>query len=82
MKVEELMDMCRYQVEKKGLSLKVLAGQVGVSKSALGHWLTGKRTPSLENMLLLLDVLGVELRVYERRESVNRGSSMMPSWMN
>ena len=61
MKLDELLQKCRVQAQVKGYSQAYLSQELGVSRSALGHWMTGKRLPSLENLFALVNVLELEL---------------------
>lgn len=45
---------------KQGLSLQDVADRLGVTKSAVYYWETGKRTIYADNMLNYCNVLGVD----------------------
>ena len=54
-------DQIREAREKLGISQETLAEQVGVSRQAVSKWEMGTASPSLENVQLLSQVLGVDL---------------------
>lgn len=45
---------------EKGLSQQALADMVGASKSLICCYETGKRTPSLENVIAFIQIFGVD----------------------
>ena len=55
-----LADMIREARTNKGLSQYALADQIGVRNTAVSVWETGKVNPSPENMVALIDVLGLD----------------------
>ena len=83
MKLDELLQKCRVQAQVKGFSQAYLSQKLGVSRSALGHWMTGKRLPSLENLFALVNVLELELTLQPppTKESHNK-SPTNPSRVN
>lgn len=54
-------DQIREARERLGISQETLAEQVGVSRQAVSKWEMGTASPSLENLQLLSQVLGVDL---------------------
>ena len=54
-------DQIREARERLGMSQETLAEQVGVSRQAVSKWEMGTASPSLENVQLLSQVLGVDL---------------------
>ena len=46
--------------KEKGLSQQMLADMVGVSKSLICCYESGKRTPSLENVIAFIQIFGVD----------------------
>ena len=46
--------------EKVGLTLEGVAKKVGVSRSAVGHWETGEKTPSYKNIEKLIELFGAQ----------------------
>ena len=45
--------------EDKGLTLKELGNQVGISDVALGRWERATRIPSIESLMILVKFFGV-----------------------
>ena len=52
--------MIREAREERGLSQYALADLVGVRNTAVSTWELGKVNPSPENMVTLIDVLGLD----------------------
>ena len=52
--------MIREAREKRGLSQYALAELVGVRNTAVSTWELGKVNPSPENMVTIIDVLGLD----------------------
>lgn len=50
----------------RGLSIKDLADQTGVTPAAVSRWESGKRVPTVENYNKLITALGAELTVVEK----------------
>lgn len=50
----------------RGLSIKDLADQAGVTPAAVSRWESGKRVPTVENYNKLITALGAELTVVEK----------------
>jgi len=47
--------------DRAGVTNRYLAGKLGVNESALSLWFSGKRTPLVDNLKQLADLLGVEM---------------------
>lgn len=47
--------------EAKGWNQTDFAARMGVKPSAVGHWESGRRTPSWENAMQIADTLNVSL---------------------
>ena len=47
--------------KRKKLTQKELAEQIGISQKSYSHWETGKKEPSLENLIKLADLLEVSI---------------------
>lgn len=58
------MDFCKVFDElmtSRGLSNYQLSKDTGISDSLIGYWRTGKRKPSLENLVLLTDYFKISI---------------------
>ena len=53
--------MLREIREKKGISQRKVADQIGVSPSAVAQWELGLNNPSMTNVIALADLLGCSL---------------------
>ena len=53
--------MLREIREKKGISQRKVADQIGVSPSAVAQWELGLNNPSMTNVIALADLLGCTL---------------------
>lgn len=51
---------------ERGLSIRDLANQAGVTPAAVSRWESGKRVPTVENYNKLITALGAELTVVEK----------------
>lgn len=61
----------KYYRLKQKLTQKELAKQLFVSEKTIGHWETGKRTPSIDNIQVLSKILGVTIEnMLEERENI------------
>ncbi|MDH0357071.1 MULTISPECIES: LexA family transcriptional regulator [Morganella] len=52
-------DLAKSLMRDKGLTYEDLAEHFSVSKGAVGHWMTGKREPSLQDIAGILAYVGV-----------------------
>ena len=57
---EEVMTVIKDAVQKEG-NAKTLADHVGLNAPTLTRWLSGVRDPTLKNLGLVMDYLGVTL---------------------
>lgn len=57
---EEVMTVIKDAVQKEG-NAKALASHVGLNAPTLTRWLSGVRDPTLKNLGLVMDYLGVTL---------------------
>ena len=51
-------EVARDAFKEKGMVYEEIATKLGVSTSAVGHWLTGKREPPLETIQRMAAILG------------------------
>lgn len=52
-------DIAKQRIDALGLSQEKLAEHLGVTKGAVSHWLNGRRNPSLEEIGMVFEYLGV-----------------------
>lgn len=51
----------RKALKDKGYTLATIGAERGVSESAAGHWFTGRRTPSIEDLRAMAKMAGMNL---------------------
>ena len=56
-------------IKKRGLKQTWIAGQLGVHTATLNRYLTGKSLMDQDKIIKLLDLLGLELKVIDKRVS-------------
>ena len=56
-------EMIKTQRLERGLSLRKVSDQTGISSAALSRWESGKRIPSVESFNKVMTALGAELLV-------------------
>ena len=54
--------------EKKGLSQKYIAASLGVSAPTVSEWESGRKTPTVENLIRLSDLIGASVDYLLGRE--------------
>lgn len=52
------MQLIRQFLEQQNLTQEDFAERVGVSQGVVSHWLSGKKRPSLDNLLAMAEVTG------------------------
>jgi transcriptional regulator with XRE-family HTH domain len=60
-------DLLRQARQARGLTQGELAARAGTSQEQVSRWESGKRSPTVDQLARLLDVLGYELTLQERR---------------
>lgn len=63
MDVTAVVMACKSRALKEGLSLASVARRVGVSKGQVGNWWNKRRIPSAENLLALIDAVGLSFQL-------------------
>ncbi|QTL41645.1 helix-turn-helix domain-containing protein [Xenorhabdus budapestensis] len=53
-------DMAKDQMKVLGITYDKLAEHLGVTRGAVGHWLNGRREPSLKEIAAILDFIGIK----------------------
>ncbi|WP_373688002.1 LexA family protein [Pantoea septica] len=53
-------DIAKQRIDALGLNQEKLAEHIGVTKGAVSHWLNGRRNPSLQEIGLIFQYLGVK----------------------
>lgn len=66
----KLADMLVYLRKRNGLSQQALADQIGLTRSAIGMYETGKREPDLETLGVFADYYGVDLNTLTGRNGI------------
>ena len=64
--------------EQRGLSQSDVAERTGLLQAAVSHFETGRRTPSLENLIRLVDALNVSADVLLGRSGVDSAQPRGP----
>ena len=62
---ELIMDLKVIRI-KKGISQEKLAKQIGVTRASITNWEKGTTYPSIDIILQVCDVLGVNLKIKEK----------------
>ncbi|WP_196245019.1 helix-turn-helix domain-containing protein [Xenorhabdus bovienii] len=52
-------DMAKDQMKVVGITYDKLAEHLGVTRGAVGHWLNGRREPSLKEIAAILGFIGI-----------------------
>ncbi|PHM51501.1 transcriptional regulator [Xenorhabdus sp. KK7.4] len=52
-------DMAKDHMKVTGITYDKLAEHLGVTRGAVGHWLNGRREPSLKEIAAILDFIGI-----------------------
>ncbi|WP_244967909.1 helix-turn-helix domain-containing protein [Xenorhabdus budapestensis] len=52
--------MAKDQMKVLGITYDKLAEHLGVTRGAVGHWLNGRREPSLKEIAAILDFIGIK----------------------
>lgn len=66
---KELLEKIVELIYKSGFSVKRLSKDSGVSQSAIKSWLSGSRTPTVDNAQYVLSVLGYTIIVASINEA-------------
>ena len=66
------MTNIKYYRKKIGMSQEEFAQKIGVAQGAVSQWESGKRTPSLEAVLKMSDILGVSTELLLDKKSENQ----------
>ncbi|MDC9591674.1 helix-turn-helix domain-containing protein [Xenorhabdus sp. XENO-10] len=53
-------DIAKDQMKVNGITYDKLAEHLGITRGAVGHWLNGRREPSIREIAAILDFLGVK----------------------
>ncbi|EKF9564361.1 TPA: helix-turn-helix domain-containing protein [Vibrio cholerae] len=53
-------DLIRLKMKENGITQACLAEKVGMSQSAVAHWLGGRRSPSIEEISLMMKTVGLD----------------------
>lgn len=57
-------DLARSRMKEAGITQERLAEMLGKTQGAIGHWLTGRREPSIEDIAAIMKILGMnEIRL-------------------
>lgn len=61
-RLQTLADHIKTAIKASDFTPAEVAKQLGVSKSAVSRWMNGGRTPTMQNLVDLADLLGLEAR--------------------
>ncbi|MBD2816027.1 helix-turn-helix domain-containing protein [Xenorhabdus sp. Flor] len=53
-------DIAKDQMKVLGITYDKLAEHLGITRGAVGHWLNGRREPSLKEIAAILDFIGIK----------------------
>ncbi len=53
-------DMAKDQMKVLSITYDKLAEHLGITRGAVGHWLNGRREPSLKEIAAILDFIGIK----------------------
>lgn len=88
-RLQQLADRIRRLINESSFSAADVASELKVDKSAVSRWMSGQRTPTLQNLVDLAALLDVEMRELwegpeaipatpEQRAMLERMSQMTP----
>lgn len=61
-RLQLLADTIKASIDASTYTPAEVARAIGVDKSAVSRWMSGERTPTLQNLIDLAELLGVEMR--------------------
>ncbi len=64
---DELMARVSRELARQGVSKAKIAGELGMSRAAVSHWVAGKNAVSLTNFVRFADALGMEVIVRRKK---------------
>lgn len=73
-----LSDMLVYLRKRSGLSQQALAERLGITRSAIGMYETGRREPDLETLELFADYYNVDMNTLTGRDAPGLPSNVWP----
>ncbi|PHM68146.1 helix-turn-helix domain-containing protein [Xenorhabdus kozodoii] len=53
-------DIAKDRMKVDGITYDKLAEHLGITRGAIGHWLNGRREPSIKEIAMILDFLGIK----------------------
>ncbi|PHM45597.1 helix-turn-helix domain-containing protein [Xenorhabdus miraniensis] len=53
-------DMAKDRMKVDGITYDKLAEHLGMTRGAIGHWLNGRREPSVKDIAAILDFIGIK----------------------
>jgi transcriptional regulator with XRE-family HTH domain len=62
-------------LSQTGLEERLIAGRVGVARSAVGHWITGRSKPRDEHRLLIRSAYGIPLEAWTEAPRAGDGAA-------
>lgn len=88
-RLQQLADTIKALIEASSYSPADVARAIGVDRSAVSRWMAGGRTPTMQNLIDLAELLGVEVRdmwegpnatptTPEQKAMIERMASMTP----
>lgn len=78
--MSRLSDMLVYLRKREGLSQQDLANRVGLTRSAIGMYETGKREPDLDTLSLLADFYRVDMNTLTGHAAMPTGRNGAGKW--
>ncbi|CDG20561.1 protein of unknown function [Xenorhabdus poinarii G6] len=71
-------DMAKDQMKVLGITYDKLAEHLGLTRGAVGHWLNGRREPSLKEIAAILDFIGIKRVILNSDGTVSNINDHLP----
>ncbi|AOM40526.1 helix-turn-helix domain-containing protein [Xenorhabdus hominickii] len=75
-------DIAKDQMKVVGITYDKLAEHLGVTRGAVGHWLNGRREPSLKEIAAILGFIGIKHVVLNSDGTVSDITDLSPNSVN
>ncbi|MDE1492939.1 helix-turn-helix domain-containing protein [Xenorhabdus bovienii] len=75
-------DMAKDQMKVVGITYDKLAEHLGVTRGAVGHWLNGRREPSLKEIAAILGFIGINRVILNSDGTISTVDQQPPNDLN
>ncbi|CDG98490.1 LexA family repressor/S24 family protease (fragment) [Xenorhabdus bovienii str. puntauvense] len=75
-------DMAKDQMKVVGITYDKLAEHLGVTRGAVGHWLNGRREPSLKEIAAILGFIGINRVILNSDSTISTVDQQPPNDLN